>query len=188
MALPALQIDVLTHIPETGDEWAAKGHLPAESYEVGEDSYLLPDGVDFDLVFTNTGGSVLLSGMARARAVGVCARCLEPATIDLSCEVEGFYVADEDAPHGAMSSDDDEPGDEEFEHLPEDGLIDVSVPLAAALVLETPMVPLCREDCRGLCPVCGHNLNEGDCEHVDAQPPLGHNNPFGILKDLHIGE
>ncbi len=34
------------------------------------------------------------------------------------------------------------------------------------ILLAIPMKPLCREDCRGLCPVCGHNLNKGDCEHV----------------------
>ena len=35
-----------------------------------------------------------------------------------------------------------------------------------ALLLEVPMVPLCRPDCRGLCPRCGADWNEGPCPHV----------------------
>ena len=59
--------------------------------------------------------------------------------------------------------------------------------------METPFVVLCKPDCKGLCPVCGANLNEGDCEHVaqlehkrseDARAA----NPFSVLSNLTFDE
>ena len=45
----------------------------------------------------------------------------------------------------------------------EDGLVDGGELFSADLQLELPSKILCREDCKGLCPQCGKNLNEGDC-------------------------
>ena len=42
-------------------------------------------------------------------------------------------------------------------------VIDLQQTAYDALVLEIPIKILCREDCRGLCPSCGKNLNDGDC-------------------------
>ena len=42
--------------------------------------------------------------------------------------------------------------------------IDISGPVCEALALELPLKPLCKADCRGLCPVCGANRNETVCE------------------------
>jgi len=44
-----------------------------------------------------------------------------------------------------------------------DGVVDVDELVTTDVVLELPMVMLCREDCKGLCSRCGANLNEGDC-------------------------
>ncbi len=41
--------------------------------------------------------------------------------------------------------------------------LDLSFPSWEALALEVPMKPVCREECRGLCPVCGTNLNKNTC-------------------------
>lgn len=50
----------------------------------------------------------------------------------------------------------------------------------ADLVLNYPMKILCREDCRGLCPVCGHDLNESPCScRVDTADPR-----LAVLKEL----
>jgi len=37
------------------------------------------------------------------------------------------------------------------------------------LVLDIPSRPLCRPECKGLCPECGNNLNESTCEHPESQ-------------------
>jgi uncharacterized protein len=49
--------------------------------------------------------------------------------------------------------------------MPETGIIDLAPVLREYLLLEIPISPLCRPDCKGLCPVCGNNLNESQCYH-----------------------
>ena len=44
-----------------------------------------------------------------------------------------------------------------------DHIVDIEPLIHAALMVDAPQVPLCRDECAGLCPVCGENLNEGDC-------------------------
>ena len=46
-----------------------------------------------------------------------------------------------------------------------DRQIELDSPVYEELSISFPSKPLCREDCRGLCPVCGQDLNEGGCEH-----------------------
>ena len=57
------------------------------------------------------------------------------------------------------------------------------------LLMETPFVVLCREDCKGLCPVCGENLNEHDCGHAALiAERRAASNPFAVLASLDLGE
>ncbi|MDH4101483.1 MAG: DUF177 domain-containing protein, partial [Nitrospirota bacterium] len=63
--------------------------------------------------------------------------------------------------------------------------LDTTEIILAQISLDAPMKPLCREDCAGLCPRCGADLNNGPCgcaghgdEHVDAR--------FAKLKDFKV--
>ena len=63
-----------------------------------------------------------------------------------------------------------------------DDLLDVTELLRDELLAAQPMKNLCKADCKGLCPVCGANLNDGDCgcdKHI-ADPRLA------ALKDLNL--
>lgn len=51
--------------------------------------------------------------------------------------------------------------------MPETGVIDLAPLLREYILLEIPISPLCRPDCKGLCPICGNNLNESTCNHED---------------------
>ena len=51
--------------------------------------------------------------------------------------------------------------------MPETGIIDLTPLLREYILLEIPISPLCRPDCKGLCPICGNNLNESSCTHED---------------------
>jgi len=50
-------------------------------------------------------------------------------------------------------------------YVPEDGNIDLSPIIREYMLLETPIKPLCKPDCLGLCIICGENLNAIACEH-----------------------
>jgi len=64
--------------------------------------------------------------------------------------------------------------------LPEDAHIDLAPLLREFALLELPISPICKPDCKGLCLECGENLNEKDCGHR----PEESNSPFASLKDL----
>jgi uncharacterized protein len=51
--------------------------------------------------------------------------------------------------------------------MPESGIIDIAPVLREYILLEIPISPLCRPGCKGLCPICGNNLNESTCIHDD---------------------
>jgi uncharacterized protein len=51
---------------------------------------------------------------------------------------------------------------------PEDGQIDLGPVLREYLLLEMPINPVCKPGCKGLCPVCGNDLNLEDCDHGEA--------------------
>ncbi len=64
--------------------------------------------------------------------------------------------------------------------VPEDGHIDLEPLLREYALLEIPINPICKADCKGLCPACGENLNKKDCGHRS----VGADSPFAALKDL----
>jgi uncharacterized protein len=64
--------------------------------------------------------------------------------------------------------------------VPEDAQIDLQPLLREYALLEIPINPICKPDCKGLCPVCGQDLNVRDCGH---RPEEGES-PFSILKKL----
>lgn len=61
-----------------------------------------------------------------------------------------------------------------------DGEIDVAAPARDELALSLPAAPVCKEDCRGLCPICGSDLNVDPCDGHGDDP----DSPFSVLKDL----
>ena len=76
---------------------------------------------------------------------------------------------------------------DEFDFLPDNRKIDLVPLIVAALLLEVPLVPLCDDDCKGLCPQCGANLNEGPCgcsrDEADVEA-----SPFAALKNFDFGD
>ncbi len=64
--------------------------------------------------------------------------------------------------------------------LPEDGHLDLELLVREYALLEVPINPLCKPDCRGLCPDCGENRNRNDCGHRGAVS----GSPFSVLKSL----
>ena len=180
---PSVTVDLSEQLEFPGDSYPLTGKVDVATYTVGEKEYQLQDGIDYDVVFTNAGTGVLLTGMVRAHATGECDRCLEPASFDIAGEIEEFYLFEE--PEHVEGEDDDV----EFSLVSEDHTIDLSDAFLSALVMETPFVVLCREDCKGLCPVCGANLNEEDCGHAaQREQERMAASPFAALAGLNLDQ
>ena len=109
---------------------------------------------DLSLDITNVGeGKLELSGNITVTLADTCARCLE----DVEVEVPVSFVYTVVKPDGYHEQDDDEP-------IFMDGFnLDCPALINNELLMSLPMKVLCREDCKGLCPVCGTNLNHGKC-------------------------
>ncbi len=81
-----------------------------------------------------------------------CARCLKPLTIPVTLHVERPM---------ADNVENEEDSDDIL--VLENGTIELDEVVQETIVLEAQMSYLCREDCAGLCPKCGADLNEGPC-------------------------
>ena len=175
-------VSVDDRLANPGDTWSLAGHLDEAAYSLGDHNFELPGGIDYDVVLTNAGEGILATGLLRAQVVGTCDRCLEPAQFDVAGELQEYYLFHE--PEGADEDDD-------YELLGEDRKIDLAEPISDAVVMDTPFVVLCRPDCRGLCPICGANLNEETCdcaERAEEERIMGDDNPFAALKNLKLDD
>ncbi|HUO25100.1 MAG TPA: DUF177 domain-containing protein [Candidatus Aquilonibacter sp.] len=103
---------------------------------------------------------IRLRGRLAATLELTCARCLEPVRQDISREFELLYrPRGSDAGRDELSVTDAEA---EIGYYQGEGLQLEDV-LREQVLLAVPLKVICREDCRGLCPHCGKNLNQEQC-------------------------
>jgi uncharacterized protein len=120
---------------------------------------LLPDLDLNDLTgtvrVTRTAQGLLVQARLQAKIEAECVRCLtefqQPLEIDFS-DLYAFTPASI-TESGLL--------------LPENGKIDLAPIVREEMLLAVPIKPLCRPDCKGLCPICGENRNETTCHHED---------------------
>ena len=97
---------------------------------------------------------VIVHADVRAEVVAECSRCLTPVHDVIDVEVREVFEDRETLDAGTEG---------EIYPLDHDE-IDLEPMVRDAVLPELPVVPLCRPDCQGLCPVCGENRNEVDCD------------------------
>jgi uncharacterized protein len=121
---------------------------------------------------TRTAQGLLVQTKMHASTPAACSRCLtefyQPLTIDFT-ELYAF-TPDSVTESGLL--------------LPESGKIDLFPLVRDEMLVAVPINPVCKPDCKGLCPICGENLNETTCHHEedDIDPRLD------ILRHLFEGE
>ncbi|HET7725034.1 MAG TPA: DUF177 domain-containing protein [Propionibacteriaceae bacterium] len=121
----------------------------------------VPEGspVDLDLRLEAVGEGVLVTGTAEVALTGECTRCLRPISDSMEIDIQELFYYPGNEP-------DDEAARIEGE------TINLEPVLRDAVVLDLPFAPLCTEDCRGICPVCGADLNDDpDHRHDDDVDP-----------------
>lgn len=102
-----------------------------------------------------------LEGTVRTELELPCSRCLEPFRMPVDAAFDLRYHPASEMTAGEEREVDDD--DLETSYYRDDQ-IDVNELLREQFYLALPMKPLCREDCKGLCPHCGTNLNTGACD------------------------
>lgn len=110
----------------------------------------------------NMGGYMRLTAAAGVDYEAECARCLSPLKRSFEVSVERTIVS-----QGTLENT---PYDEADEYLVmSESAIDPDQTIIEELMMEFPTRELCDESCKGLCPKCGKNLNEGDCGCVKKE-------------------
>lgn len=129
------------------------------SLERGVRDYRLPRGFDVDSEYYRAGLDVFFRGDLHGQVIGTCARCLEEYSFDLDHPF--MFVL---TPRVAAGTEPKAPsGDDLAFSYYEGDEIDVTPLVYEQTILALPTRPLCAENCRGLCPRCGANLNAGPC-------------------------
>ena len=157
----------ISQIPPEGLDIA----LSDETLDLGEpaDTWEGPAIVHAELHVGRSGHGVLINGSFNSQVPLVCSRCLEPFHFQAA---DRFDLYCETGP-GSPPAEEHKLADDELDvtYL-EEGRINTDHLLRENILLSLPVQPLCREDCRGLCPRCGANLNQGacSCRETPADP------------------
>ena len=162
-----MQVDVSRAVKDPGQSY------PFEASAQIEDMVFLDDPVSFaDVrltgVMVGSGTGVRVTAHASCRVTSRCAKCLTPVEKEIEADIDAMFVREPD------------PADPDQFLL--DGYRFESDDLAReALIPALPMRFLCREDCRGLCPICGANRNTAPCT---CQEGGERQSPFTALSHL----
>jgi len=141
--------------------------------EVPEDSPLFQDTdiqlasaltVDLEASLLNRGEVIVRGGFSGVLS-RKCRRCLEPVRVPLDEKVDLLFV-----PEDELGPEEGEEEDETRRFDPMRGALDLAEAIREEVVLAAPLYVECDPECRGLCPRCGKNLNEGDCDCVLDEP------------------
>jgi uncharacterized protein len=114
-----------------------------------------------DIRLTRTDKGILAQGKLQTEIELTCSRCLSTFNCPLTLNIEEEYFPTMDVLTGASLPLPEEPGSFTID---EHHIIDLTEAIRQYIMLVMPMKPLCDEGCAGLCPSCGHNLNQGRCE------------------------
>ena len=110
------------------------------------------------LVVDNVESRFLLGGTLTASGPAECGRCLAGFELRWDVPVEIIVLRDADTDEGEGDS---------LVIRQRAGEVDLAGALRESAVLAYPQAPVCREDCRGLCPRCGIDRNTGTCDCAD---------------------
>ncbi|MBK1786833.1 YceD family protein [Prauserella cavernicola] len=125
------------------------------------DVIVVPKGanVGLDLLMESVVEGVLVTGTAAAPTSGQCSRCLDPISDEVEVDLTELYAYPD-------STTDETTEEDEVSRVVDDR-VDLEPLVRDAIVLALPLVPLCSEDCAGLCAECG-------VKWADLEPGHGH--------------
>jgi len=122
----------------------------------------LAEPVTVDGRLQGTGeGRYYWRGHLHTAVAGECRRCLTPVRVPVAVEVGALFSSAADAG--------DDP--DAYQLQSHDTEVDLRPVVREELALAAPRFVVCRDDCRGLCPTCGKDLNAGPCGCAPAADP-----------------
>jgi uncharacterized protein len=136
-------------------------------------SYEVDEVIDLDVAGDRSGGlvrgnvkltrinrSIIVTGRISTAVKVSCSRCLSQCDCPLEMDIQEEFFPLTDIVTGTPVL---LPEESDAFTINEQHVLDLTEAVRQTILLALPMKPLCREDCAGLCPRCGKNLNEGLC-------------------------
>ncbi len=120
--------------------------LSSDSFKPNINAFLSP--VKVEGTITNIDGKFDVSAKGSVDVLLSCSRCLKDIETELDFDIEEIYT---------------NTGNEDEAETFNGSIIELSSVVSRSILFSLPMKVICSEDCKGLCPVCGKDLNEGDC-------------------------
>jgi uncharacterized protein len=149
--------DLRTLRIRSGDQARERVEIDLEPLVLGGQAYEpAPNPAPAELTVTRASSGTVLELTFAVTLEGPCFRCLQDAELPLSLALREYQALKPE-------------GDEEQTEYLEDDRLDLSAWAHDAIVLALPDKILCRDDCAGLCPVCGKDLNAEPHEHVEER-------------------
>lgn len=154
-------------------------HLDIEA-EASELEACLDDGrlespVTMSLDLNRRGSDIFIKGTAGVRAVLGCSRCLNEYSLQLETTLDLWCIVG-----GEPDEAEDEDRDNVLRVPAGAKYVDLADPVRSELLVLLPLKPLCSQECRGLCPRCGTDLNVSSCSCRSDD----HDSRWDALKDL----
>jgi uncharacterized protein len=142
-------------------------HLDSGAISLDRDLYL--HSLHGEIILTRSTDCLLAEGQLDTTLDSECVRCLVSFPLSLTIQLDDLAFA---LPHIS-------PQDNQY-RISQDGWVNVDLALREQVFLDIPQYTLCRPDCRGLCSMCGQDLNNGscDCKELKIDPRLA------ALRDL----
>lgn len=134
-----------------------------------------------NLVFQNTGTLILIRGSIQTSVELDCSRCLKPFVMDLDVPVEeSFPVSGSTMWDDDSNLEDPELPEDAKEPLFEDNIFNLTELIRQSLAVSIPIRTVCSDDCKGICPKCGVDLNTDSCDCTLIES----DSPFAVLSSL----
>jgi len=173
----------------TAEGLSLVGDATAEELELSDTDAKLRGPVSVSLDLAKADEMIAVTGVLEGTAVRQCVRCLKEYDDALAFSVHAAFAREgkeskvgvrqpkigdprRGRPGAVKTELDLEPEDEgDDRYFYQGDHIELAPMLREHIILASPMQPLCRENCAGLCPRCGKDLNEGPCQCPAEAPP-----------------
>jgi uncharacterized protein len=135
---------------------------PKERFNIDLPDCVLAEGVRVQGTLERTGQEILFTGSLETLLSVPCTRCLGDFSFVVKSQLKVHFIPRIENNKPAHEIELTELDVEQEFYV--DGLIDLSSPARDLILLSLPQVILCRQNCAGLCPECGSNLNTNKCD------------------------
>ena len=142
------------------DEIAVTGEVEPSRIFDGEETIAFLAPIQYDVTVTKFGTDVRITGSVKGTLSLICDRCLEQFPYPVDGPLDMGLLPKEEMP---QDHELELQGDEINLDYYEGDEIDLDPYVCEEVVLNIPIKALCGEACKGICPVCGQNLNKEDC-------------------------